>query len=70
MIYYIVSTNMITEEMVEASCNTIDSYRKSLDGSLAILKFHEHDDSMMPANQGKTAKETLEYLESNISEWE
>jgi len=67
--YVIIETKDILQEMVEESCNKSDTFRKSLDGSKGILKFHIPFPNTMGGYEKKTHTEIRQYLADNYIEW-
>ena len=60
----------VTEMMIMCSLNKDDTYRKSLDGTLAVLKFdHAHPDCAAGLVK-YTHTEILQYLVDNAIDWE
>jgi len=67
--FIIIPENDVTEMMIMCSLNNENTYRKSLDGTLAILKFdHAHPDCAAGLVK-YTHEEILLYLEDNEGVW-
>lgn len=68
-IYVVINMDLITDDMINESLNTESSFRKSLDGTQAILKFNTlHPSSMSGFIKYDHAK-MLQFLTNNIIEW-
>jgi hypothetical protein len=68
--YIVIPVDDITEAMIQESCHTAYTFRKSLDGSQAILKFCMSYPNTMAGYHKYSHSEILAYLELNKGDWE
>ena len=69
-IYVVIPTIEIVDSMIEEAIESPYSIRKSLDGSLAILKFNTSFPNSMGGYLKYTHAEILQYLTDNKASWE
>ena len=68
-VYVVIPTDDIVQEMVEESCHTEATFRRSLDGELSILKFCTPFPNTMGGREKKSHAEILAYLAANAADW-
>ena len=67
--YIVIDVDLITNDMVNESICSESTYRKSLDGTKAILKFNvKHPNSMVGVVK-YTHEEILIFLSENSVDW-
>jgi hypothetical protein len=70
MKYYVVlEAKDITQEMIDESMNNTDTFRMSIDNSLAILKFCCHYPNTVGGYVKYEHEDMLQFLEDNKASW-
>lgn len=67
--YVIIDVDLIINDMVNEAINNENSYRKSKDGTKAILKFNIKHPNTMPVYVKYTYEELLVFLDNN-EDWD
>ena len=68
--YVVIAVNLITDSMIEESVNTASSYRRSIAGTEAVLKFNTLHPNTMANHAKYTHTEILQYRDANSADWE
>ena len=68
--YVIINTIDITQDMIDESIHHDSTFRVSLDGSEAILKFESEYPNTMAGRTKLTLDEIKAYLVTNTADWE
>lgn len=68
--YVVIDVDSIIQDMIEESIGNENSFRKSLDGTKAILKFNTKYPNTMKGYRKYNHKEILQFLTNNVSDWE
>ena len=71
--YVVIETKNVTQSMIDESLNSSDpedTFRKSLDCTCSILKFHEKHPNTMSGYIKYNHSEILKFIADNSDEWE
>lgn len=68
--YVTLDEDAVIDDMIEESLGTETSYRTSIDGTKAILKFNVKHPNTMSGKTKYTHTEFLQYLSDNSVTWE
>lgn len=68
--YVVIDTELAVDDMIHESIGNETSFRKSIDGTKAILKFNVRFPNTMAGKTKYTHAEILQFLSDNSVSWE
>ncbi len=71
--YVVIETKNVTQSMIDESLNSSephDTFRKSIDLTKSILKFHDHHPNTMGGYTKYNHHDILDFIADNSDEWE